>query len=194
MKKYLAEFLGTFTLSFIVGLSLTGTFPLPTPVLAALIVGVFVYTIGHISGTHLNPAITLGARSIKKISDKDTAYYLVSQFIGAGLALFALSSMGKIPDVEVSNSISIAVAECAGTFFLAFGIASVIFGKTSKELSGVVIGGSLLFGIGIAVFLGSNGVLNPAVALSINSFGFVYFLAPIIGSILGMQAYKYLQA
>jgi glycerol uptake facilitator-like aquaporin len=47
-------------------------------------------------------------------------------------------------------------------------------------------------GITIAALVGSNGVLNPAVALGIGSFSVVYALAPVLGSVLGMQAYKYL--
>jgi glycerol uptake facilitator-like aquaporin len=88
----------------------------------------------------------------------------------------------------------IAFAELLGTFFFTFGIASVVYGKTPSAMSGVVVGGSLLLGISIAALLGSNGVLNPAVAFGIGSFGFAYVFGPIVGSILGMQAYKYLAA
>lgn len=192
MKKYIAEALGTFTLALVVALSLAGTFPISTPLLAALVLGLFVYSIGHISGTHINPAVTIGAWSIKKISAQDAWLYIVSQFIGAFAAFFLVKATVGIPSLAVSNDWMILIAEALGAFFFAFGIASVIYGKTSSALSGIVIGGSLLIGITIAALLGSNGVLNPAVAFTIGSFSLMYFIAPIVGSVLGMQAYKYL--
>lgn len=54
MKKYIAEGLGTATLTLVVGLSLKVGFPIVTPILAALVLGLFVYSIGHISVTHIN--------------------------------------------------------------------------------------------------------------------------------------------
>ncbi len=192
MKKYIAEALGTFTLAFVVGLSISGLFPVPTPVLAALVLGLFVYSIGHISGTHINPAVTIGAWSIGKLSPSDAVGYIVSQCIGGFIALLLLSMTGYSPVLSVSGDIMIGLAELLGTFFFTFGIASVIFGRTPSQMSGLVIGGSLLLGITISALLGANGVLNPAVALGIGSFGLMYVLGPIIGSVLGMQAYKYL--
>lgn len=191
MKKYTSEALGTFALTLIVGLSLAGSFPVSTPVLAALTLGLFVYSLGHVSGTHVNPAVTIGAWSIKKISNSDALSYIVAQFVGAVVALCVVSSTVGMPALVVSGNWMVIVAEVIGTFFFTFGIASVIYGKTPSHLSGVVVGGSLLLGITAAALLGSNGVLNPAVALGIGSLNFVYLIAPVVGSVLGMQAYKY---
>lgn len=195
-KKYMAECLGAFALTLVVALSILGKFPVPTPVLAALTLGLFVYSVGHISGTHINPAVTLGAWSIKKISTTDAVYYIVAQFIGAAVAMYIVSifnAIGAPSPLVIGNTLNIGFAELLGTFFFTFGIASVIYGKTPSQMSGVVVGGSLLLGITIAALLGSNGVLNPAVAFGIQSFGAMYILGPIIGSIAGMQTYKYLE-
>jgi glycerol uptake facilitator-like aquaporin len=191
MKKYTSEALGTFALTLIVGLSLAGSFPVSTPVLAALTLGLFVYSLGHVSGTHVNPAVTIGVWSIKKISNSDALSYIVAQFVGAVVALCVFSSTIGMPTLVVSGNWMVIVAEVIGTFFFTFGIASVVYGKTPSHLSGVVVGGSLLLGITAAALLGSNGVLNPAVALGIGSLNFVYLIAPVVGSVLGMQAYKY---
>src|SRR5262249_59747933 len=94
MKRYVAEFLGTFALALAVALSLAGKFPVPTPVTAALTLGVCVYTFGGISGTHINPAITIGLLSIGKINVKDAAFYLGAQFAGGGAAMFVSNLMG----------------------------------------------------------------------------------------------------
>ncbi len=192
-KKYAAEALGTAALTLMVGLSLAGAFPINTAILAALTLGLFVYSIGHISGTHINPAVTLGALSINKISVKDAIMYIVAQAIGAGVALLFLQNYVEMPEVVISGTGLIGVAEFLGAFFFTFGIASVIYGKTPSQASGLVIGGSLLLGIAISASLGANGVLNPAVAFGIGSLSWMYVLGPIVGAVCGMQAYKYLQ-
>lgn len=193
MSKYIAEALGTFALTLVVGLSLAGSFPVSTPILAALTLGLFVYAIGHLSGAHLNPAVTIGAWSIKKIDTENAIGYLIGQCFGAAVALTLISQIITPVTMTVSNEIMVGVAELLGTFFFTFGIASVIYGRTPGALSGVVIGGSLLLGIAIAALLGASGFLNPAVALGVGSFGLMYILGPIIGAVAGMQAYKCLQ-
>ncbi len=190
MNKYVVEALGAGVLTLVVGLSLAGTFPVSTPVLAALTVGLFVYSVGHVSGVHINPAVTIGVWSIGKIGNRDAFLYLVSQFIGASLALLFMGATITATVLTVADSSVIGLAELFGTFLLAFGIASVIYGKAPSSLSGVVIGGALLLGIAVAVLLGSNGMLNPAVAFGTGSLGIMYVLGPIIGAVLGMQAYK----
>ena len=85
-----------------------------------------------------------------------------------------------------------AIVEALGMVFFTFGIASVVYGKAPSDMAGFVVGGSLFLGISIAAMLGSNGVLNPAVALGIGSFGWAYIVGPIVGSILGMQLFHHL--
>jgi glycerol uptake facilitator-like aquaporin len=193
MNKYIAEAIGTFALTLVVGLSLAGEFPVSTPILAALTLGLFVYSVGHLSGTHLNPAVTIGAWSIKKISNEDAIAYLIAQFFGAAAALTLISNVIAPATLPVTNEIMIGVAEGIGALFFTFGIASVVYGKTPNQLSGIMVGGSLLLGIAFAVLLGSNGLINPAVAMGVKSFNVMYILGPIIGSVVGMQAYKYLR-
>lgn len=193
MTKYIAEALGTFALTLIVGLSLAGDFPVSTPVLAALTLGLFVYSIGHLSGSHLNPAVTLGAWSIKKISSEDAIGYIIAQCFGAAMALTLMTQIISPATLTVSGDIMVGVAELLGAFFFTFGIASVIYGQTSNHLSGVMVGGSLLLGGAISILLGASGFINPAVALGVGSFGLMYILGPIIGAVAGMQAYKYLR-
>ena len=49
-------------------------------------------------------------------------------------------------------------------------------------------------GIAIAALMGSNGVLNPAVAVGIKSFSLMYMLGPIVGSVIGMKLYEFIQS
>lgn len=192
MKKYIAEALGTGALTLVVALSLASVFPVSTPVLAGLLLGLFVYSIGSVSGCHINPAVTIGIWSLRKISNKDALFYIVAQAIGAGAAMILVSKTVGLAPLTVAASGTVLFAEMLGTFFFTFGIASVVLERAHAQVSGLVIGGSLLLGIAIAATLGSNGVLNPAVAWGIGSFNLYYILGPIIGSLLGMQAYKYI--
>jgi glycerol uptake facilitator-like aquaporin len=192
IKKYLVEVLGTMTLTLVVALSIVGKFPVPTPVVAALCLGLFVYTIGHISGAHINPAITIGAWVIKKISTNEAISYIIAQFVGAVVAAMVVAYTVGFPVLTASNTWITGFAELLGAFFFAFGVASVVYGRTPSLLSGVVVGGSLLLGITISASLGANGILNPAVAFGIKSLSAMYILAPIIGCVLGMWVYKYL--
>ncbi|MBP7768703.1 aquaporin [Candidatus Woesebacteria bacterium] len=193
MKKYAAEFFGTFILSLVVGMSLAaGNFPISTPALAAVTLGLFVYTIGHISGTHLNPAVTLALMSCKKVSGPVGMLYIIAQYAGAVLASRMILYFAGQNELQVLTAARIGLAEALGTFVFAFGIAAVVRAKVAHELSGVVIGGSLLLGIALAGTAGSNGVLNPAVALAISSGNMQYFIGPIFGAILGMQFFTWL--
>lgn len=188
MKKYVAEGIGTFGLTLAVIVSLSGGIMLPTPVIAALTLGLFVYSIGHISGTHINPAVTVGLLSLGKITAKDATAYIVSQFVGAMAAMIVGGMMVSGASLSAQNSLPVFLGELVGTFFFTFGIASVAYGKAPAQVSGLVVGGSLLLGVSIASVV-SNGVLNPAVALGIGSFSLAYLLGPLAGSVLGMWVY-----
>jgi aquaporin Z len=190
LKKYFAEALGTFALSLSVLLAIHSGGPIAVPLVAAITLGLFVYSIGHISGTHINPAVTLGAWTIGKIKHHDAIFYIIAQFIGASIAMVVATNSGAGVNLVVNNTWAIALAEIIGTFFFTFGIASVVYGKTPAVMSGVVIGGSLLIGILIASTFGSNGILNPAVALALSSFNLMYMIGPIVGSVLGFNVYK----
>ncbi len=194
-SKYIVELFGTCALTLLVLVGLSTHNPFTTPVLAALTLGLLVYTVGHVSGAHFNPAVTLGAWSIGKIAKADVGPYIVAQLLGAGLARIVAAGLVSdlvliLPTMDrLSNTPMVALAEGLGALLFGFGIASVVYGKTARDLHGVVIGVSLLLGIMIASTV-SNGVLNPAVAFGIGSLNFAYSVGPIIGMTLGMWGYK----
>ncbi len=189
MRKYLAEITGTFILTFTVILSLAGAAPMATPVAAALAVGIGVYMFGSLSGAHFNPAITLGVLAVRKISVNDAVLYITSQLIGAGAATILARTIVEMPTLNVSSSPDVMMMELIGTFILALGVGAAVHGKVSQGASGLTVGGSLLVGIIVAA-AGSNGVLNPAVALGIGSFSYAYLLGPVVGGALGMVLYS----
>jgi len=185
-KALTAELFGTFGLTLAVLISInTQGFPVPTPVIAGLTLGLFVYTIGSVSGCHINPAVTVGLFSIGKIEPLEAATYIVAQFAGAGIALLAGNALfDTLAPVTASGAISPGIGEMVGAVFFLFGISAVVLGRVPTALSGGVIGGSLLLGESMAAHA-SNGVLNPAVALGIGSFSLPYIWGPVVGAILG---------
>lgn len=189
----MSEFIGTFALSFVVlaAVASAESLPMAVPLIAGLTLGLFVYSIGSISGCHINPAVTLAQLSVKKISVKDATIYIVAQFLGA-LAAMGVAKFFVIasPMVVMAFDIKIFLAEMLGAFFFNFGIASVVYGKAKEQMSGLVVGGSLLFGVLVASLAGAAGILNPAVAVALNSASIVYVVAPIVGAVLGFQVYK----
>ena len=180
---------GTFTLCFSVLLSVSGQSTIPTPLLAALCLTLFVYTIGNISGAHINPAVTIGLLSLKKIKLDEAIKYIMFQFFGAVLALSFLNLLQITePRPMPTGGYPEFFAETIGMAVFTFGIASVVFGNAP----GFVVGGSLLLGISISALIGSAGILNPAVALVLTAFQPAYILGEVIGSILGFGFYNYL--
>ena len=192
-NRSLAELLGAFALTFVVWLATVFPMPVPAAVMAALTLGLFVYLVGGVSGAHLNPAVTIGILSIKKISPKDAAMYILAQLAGASLALLVgmALSQGKMAYMPHDADMVAGLAEAIGAFFLCFAVTAVTLGKVEKSAAGVVVGGSLFIGIFMASVF-SNAILNPAVALGVGSFGSMYILGPVVGAVAGAWAAKWM--
>lgn len=196
-NRYIAEAFGAFILTLAVGLSIATSSVVPTPVVAGLTLALLVYSMGGISGTHINPAVTIGLWSIKKIDWMEAVLYIIFQFVGATLAWLKLRYLitavtpALTLQLTAANTMLVWEAEALGALIFGFGIASVVYHKTPTDASGIVVGGSLLLGILLASF-GSNGILNPAVALGLGSLSVAYMIAPIIGMVIGMQLYRWL--
>jgi glycerol uptake facilitator protein len=189
-RPLLAELIGTFLLAFLVRLSLGAQFPVATPVLAALTLGLIVYMIGSVSGAHVNPAVTIGLFTIGKIKAIDALGYIVAQFIGAFLAGVAGTAiLGSALTSTADSSVMIAVAEAVGAAIFLFGISAVVRKKVPDCMSGITVGASLLIGV-LAASTVSAGILNPAVALALHSLTLAYVLGPIIGAVAGVWLYR----
>lgn len=199
-QKYFAEFLGAMCLTLAVSYSIASGV-LPTPVVAGLTLGLFVYTVGGISGAHLNPAVTLAMWSVNKIKFSDAIVYIVAQCLGAVAAMF-LFKLGNGNFINEANAMGlnlavdawkVGIGEAVGAFMLAFGVSSVVWKKAPADAAGAVVGTSLLLGILMSVGM-SAGFINPAVALGHGAFSVMYLAGPIVGAVLGAGVYKYLQS
>lgn len=201
MKKYAAELIGTFFLVLTVGCTVIGG---GTGVIPAVAIGsalmIMVFAGGHISGGHYNPAVTLGVWLRGACDTKDVIPYWVAQFIGAGLAAFAVRSMnlGPVHTVESLPIGAAFLAEFLFTFALVYVVQNVATSKDTAGNSyyGLAIGFTVMVGA-MAVGKISGGAFNPAVAFGISTMGLVawsniwiFLSAELLGSLGAVVAYR----
>jgi glycerol uptake facilitator protein len=230
-QKFFAELLGTAFLVLIGPGSIPATFLLINAsggkasftmadlgmigIAFAVAIAAMVYTIGHISGCHINPAVTLAFAFTKRISWNEAGAYIVAQLIGGilgafGIALIfgasAASTIGFGPtnfDPTTTSFLQATAIEVVGTFLLLFVIMGVaVDGRAPGGWAGLIIG---LIVAGEVIVMGpiTGPSLNPArtigPALLQVLFGgkydlthlIVYILGPIIGAALGVIAYDF---
>jgi aquaporin Z len=192
----LAECIGTFSLSFAVLASINGVFGsvIPTAVIAGFTLFLAVLTIGGISGAHINPGITVGLLSLGRISANRAVYYVIAQVVGAFAAAAVVNTLldGVMATVQSGDAdFRIFLAEAIGMIFFGMGVAAATVNQYKGMEAAAVVGGSLFLGVSFAL-VASNGVLNPAVAFAINSVNVVYLVAPLVGSVVGMNLYTYM--
>src|SRR3989338_7203196 len=90
-KKYLAESIATFSLVFIgAGAILANNSLVGVALAHGLVLMSTVYATAHISGAHVNPAVTIGMWVTKKINTKDGIFYIIAQLLGAAIASYLL--------------------------------------------------------------------------------------------------------
>ena len=184
----MAEFVGTFALAFAVLASINGVLStfIATPVVAGLALFLSVLTIGGISGSHINPGVTLGLLSIGKISPAKAVSYVAAQVAGAFAALGVMDAVveGTVMRLSAGTADSrVFFAEAIGMAIFGFGVAAAVYNKYEGVHAAAVVGGSLLLGIMFAS-VAANGVLNPAVAFALDSVNGVYLFAPVVGCLL----------
>ena len=203
MNKYIVEFIGTFFLVLIIGL--TGN-----PIAIGLGLSVLIYMGGHISGAHYNPAVSLAMAINNELDLRSLGFYVFSQLTGATVATFFVKTLGNNDFSVVSNTESITnlfIAEILFTFLLVFVILNVALNKNLKgnQYFGFAIGLTVMTGA-FAVGDISGAVFNPAVSfgpslISIidpqvsggneSSDFFVYYLITgVIGSVIASYLYK----
>jgi aquaporin Z len=210
----LAEFLGTFGL---VGVLLcTGG----NAFMAGLTVIVFVLVLGRISGSHINPAVTIAMLTAKKISWLQACAYIFVQLLGAMVAFVVFAQLANnaspvptAPYGELGPQTLASVkplfgdwqpffAEILGALIFGLGIAAATLTKREGFETAFMIGGALTLGLFAASF-SSGAVLNPAVALGLDAYKFatghdwwtlaIYAVGPVIGVTAGVWLYKFMQ-
>ncbi len=204
MKKLAAEFLGTFCLVFAgTGAIITndvsgGTVShVGVALTFGLMVSAMIYTLGDVSGAHLNPAVTLGFCAARRFAPRLVAPYIFSQCLGAVLASLVLRFLfpqhlglgATLPAGSASQSF---VLEFILTWILMFVILGVSTGAKEKGITaGIAIGGVIALE---ALFAGPicGASMNPARSLAPALVSFhptylwIYLLAPTLGALAGV--------
>jgi MIP family channel proteins len=206
-KALVAELVGTFALVFIgAGTGAIGAGGLVGVALAhGLVVVGFAYAYGHISGTHINPAVTIGVFSAGLIDAGRAVSYIVFQLVGGVLGALALRMVLGGPEsglgattlgdavsvgqtvVHVTPAIGLFV-EAVLTFFLVNTVLNAGEPNKANPNDGLAVGLTLTFCILMGgpltgASLNPARTLGPAVAADIYSNLWVYFAGPPLGGI-----------
>lgn len=211
MKKYIAEFIGTFTLVFCgtgavtvneitngsvthVGIAIT----------FGLTVMAMIYALGEVSGAHLNPAVTIAFAINKNFAWKRVTPYIISQLAGGFAASIILkylfpTSLLLGATLPSGSALQSFVLEIILTFFLMLVILQVAKGSKEQSMfAGLAIGSVVLLE---AMFAGPvcGASMNPARSLApaimsnhLESL-WIYLVAPFIGAILAVGIYRILK-
>lgn len=214
LRKCTAEFIGTFVLVFfacgtaaVVGCSSAlGTGYLLTALAFGLVIVAMAYSIGNVSGCHINPAVSIAMLVNGKLSVKDFIGYIIAQFAGATAGAAALMAfVGKESGLGANalykgEIVSSFVIEIILTFVFVLAILGVTSKIENGAVAGIVIGLSLtlvhILGIsftgtsvnparsfGPALFVGGDALANV----------WVFIAAPLVGGILAALVYKFLE-
>ncbi|MBU2927467.1 aquaporin Z [Winogradskyella psychrotolerans] len=222
MKKLFAEFFGTFWLVF--GGCGSAIFAAGIPDLGIGFVGValafgltvltMAYAVGHVSGAHFNPAVSIGLWAGGKFEAKDLLGYIIAQVIGGiaaagvlylivsgksgfdGVGGFAANGYGELsPDGY--SMVSALIAEFVLTAFFLLVILGSTYPKAPKGFAGIAIGLALVLIHLISIPI-TNTSVNPARSLSQALFAegaylsqvWLFWVAPIAGAIAGGIIHK----
>ncbi|MDP9482291.1 MAG: aquaporin family protein [Chloroflexota bacterium] len=229
-QKLTAEALGTAILVFIgagsvpLTLLLTGKNPFGSAELStisfafAFAIFAAVYAVGHISGAHINPAVTIALAATRKIDLATAAYYIAAQLVGAliGATLTYIILIGSGPatlglgsvswNADTSGAWVAVAAEAIGTAILVFVVfGAAVDGRAPAGFAGIVIG-FIVYGIIILVGPITGAALNPArqvgpvIVEGLIGFGatsarigqlWVYLVGPIAGGLIGAFLYQF---
>ena len=215
LKKCIAEFIGTFVLvlfgcgtAVVVGAKMSGELStagyLTTALAFGLVIVAMAYSIGNVSGCHINPAVSIAMLIVKKLSVKDFIAYVIAQVLGAiagSAVLLALvgkeNGLGENGLYNGNASLSFLVEVILTCVFIL-----AVLGATAKKenasVAGLVIGGALTLVHILGIYFTGTSV-NPARSLAPAIFVggdalscvWVFILAPLCGGILAAIIAKF---
>ena len=204
MKNYLTEFIGTFFLVTVIGMTViepgAGSMA-PYAIGTALMVMAFAG--GHRSGGHYNPAVSLGIWMRGSLKTSELLPYMAAQLAGGFVAALLVGMMKSGANITAAQPdvVKAIIAETLGTFALVYVVLNT---ATDKDLSGNSFYG-LAIGMTVACMAYafgsvSGGAFNPAVALGISQMGlsawsniWIFIVGNFAGAALAALVFKYLE-
>ncbi|KAG0536027.1 hypothetical protein BDA96_03G029000 [Sorghum bicolor] len=211
MQKIIAEVLGTYFMIFagcgsvVVNLSTNGTVTFPgICAVWGLVVMVLVYSVGHISGAHFNPAVTVAFATCGRFPWKQVPSYAVAQVLGSTLASLTLRVVfggatahehffGTAPSGTVAQAV---VLEFVISFYLMFVVSGVATdNRAIGELAGLAVGATVLLNVLVAgpitgASMNPARTLGPAIVAGRYRSIWVYMVGPVCGTVTGAWAYN----
>lgn len=224
LKKALAEFIGTFTLVFVAcGVAgATGGSLVATSLAFGLTIVAMAYSVGRVSGCHINPAVSLGCLLTKRMNIKEFGVYVCSQILGGFVGAVLVFGLFKMADVKVLGDacnyavgfagkltaggiIAALITEIVLTCIFVYAILNVTDEKAGNgKIAGIVIGLTLTLVHLIGINLTGTSV-NPArsIATAISAAIYngttdalaqvwMFIVAPLAGAALAAVLYKVL--
>lgn len=215
IKKYIAEFIGTFVLvlfacgtAAVVGCSAeNGTGYLLTALAFGLVIVAMAYSIGNVSGCHINPAVSIAMLVSGKLSIADFIGYIIAQFAGATAGAAVLMALvgkesGLGANALYNGSIVLSfLVEIILTFVFVIAILGVTSKIENSSVAGIVIGLTLTLVHILGISFTGTSVnparsFGPAILLGGDALScvWVFIVAPLVGGVLAALVYKFLAA
>ena len=215
-RKYVCEFIGTYALVFFAAGAVMisevtggGLGAIGAGLISGAIISIVIYTFGHISGAHVNPALSLTAVMLGQLDRRLLPGYVVAQMAGSACAgltlLWTVGNFGmmgaNLPNIDLGVTPGMALTiELFLSFLLMWVICGSAFSNGAQApLAGVAIGAT----VGIEVMLMgpyAGAAMNPARAfgpyLALGDFAhfWIYVVGPVAGMIAGGLTYKFTHA
>lgn len=211
LQKFIAEVIGTYFVVFagcgaVAVNKIYGSVTFPgIAVTWGLIVMVMVYAVGHISGAHFNPAVTITFAIFRHFPFAQVPIYIVAQLLGSISAsgtlclLFDVKNEDYFGTVPGGSNAQSLVIEIIITFLLMFVISGVATdNRAIGELAGIAIGMTILLNVLVAgpvtgASMNPARSIGPALIMHIYKGLWVYIIGPIIGAIAGAFAYNFIR-
>ncbi len=208
LRRLLADAIGTFGLVFagcgavVVGATYPNTIDhYGICVAFGVVVAAMVFAVGHVSGAHLNPAVTIAFAAMGKFPWREVPAYIISQCIAAIGASYAVrflladaANLGAtVPGIPILPAL---ILEIVLTFFLMFVIAAVATDSRAQgQFAAVAVGGTvallaLVGGPLTGASMNPARTLGPALASGVFDGFWIYAVGPVVGAVAGAWTYQ----